>query len=89
MPTSIDKQLADLEKRKESIIAREKQLLAKKKEKERRARTKRLIEIGAAVESVLGRPIEKNDLPNLIDFLKKQEDRGRWFSKAMESKKKE
>ena len=41
------------------------------------------MKIGAAVESVLGRPIEKDDLPNLIKFLKDQEDRGRWFSKAM------
>ena len=42
-----------------------------------------MIEIGASVESVLGRPIEKNDLPNLIKFLEDQENRGRWFSKAM------
>jgi len=32
---------------------------------------------------VLGRPIEKDDLPNLIKFLEDQENRGRWFSKAM------
>ena len=38
---------------------------------------------GASVESVLGRPIEKDDLPNLIKFLEDQENRGRWFSKAM------
>lgn len=42
-----------------------------------------MIEIGAAVESVLNRPIEHDELPKLIEFLKDQEDRGRWFSKAM------
>jgi hypothetical protein len=42
-----------------------------------------LIEIGAAVESVLNRPIEHDELPKLIDFLKTQEQRGHFFSKAM------
>lgn len=59
------------------------QLKARKSQEERKARTKRLIEIGAAVESVLGRPIEHDELPKLIDFLKTQEQRGHFFSKAM------
>lgn len=50
---------------------------------ERKARTKRLIEIGGAVESVFGKPLEKEDLPKLIGFLRQQEERGGWFSKAM------
>lgn len=71
---TIDERIEKLEEKKEQLNQQVKQL---------KARTKRLIEIGAAVESVLGRPIEKDDLPNLIKFLKDQEDRGRWFSKAM------
>ena len=59
------------------------QLKARKSQEERKARTKRLIEIGAAVESVLNRPIEHDELPKLIDFLKTQEQRGHFFSKAM------
>lgn len=76
------KEQLDQEK-KEQLNQQVKQLKARKSQEERKARTKRLIEIGASVESVLGRPIEKDDLPNLIKFLEDQENRGRWFSKAM------
>ena len=40
--------------------------------------------IGGAVESVLGCPIEEEDIPKLIGFLKRQEANGRYFSKAMQ-----
>lgn len=52
-------------------------------EQERKARTKRLIEIGAVVEGVLGHPITKEDLPKLKGFLETQETRGKFFSSAM------
>lgn len=71
------------EEEKEQLNQQVKQLKARKSQEERKARTKRLIEIGAAVESVLGRPIEHDELPKLIDFLKTQEQRGHFFSKAM------
>ena len=80
---TIDERIEKLEEKKEQLNQQVKQLKARKSQEERKARTKRLIEIGASVESVLGRPIEKDDLPNLIKFLEDQEDRGRWFSKAM------
>lgn len=76
-------QITKFSKKKEQLNQQVKQLKARKSQEERKARTKRLIEIGASVESVLGRPIEKDDLPNLIKFLEDQENRGRWFSKAM------
>ena len=47
-------------------------------------RTHRLCQIGGAVESVLGCPIEEEDLPKLIGFLKRQEANGKFFSKAMQ-----
>lgn len=72
-----------LEQKKEQLNQQVKQLKARKSQEERKARTKRLIEIGASVESVLGRPIEHDELPKLIDFLKTQEQRGHFFSKAM------
>lgn len=53
--------------------------------KQRNARTKRLIEIGAEVESVLGSEISKDDLPKLRQFLIDQERRGNYFSRAMQS----
>ena len=46
--------------------------------------THRLCQIGGAVESVLGCPIEEEDLPKLIGFLKRQETNGKFFSKAMQ-----
>ncbi len=47
-------------------------------------RTHRLIKIGAAVESVLGRCIEIEEIPKLIAFLNRQEANGKFFSKAMQ-----
>ena len=59
--------------------------LAKRQQaEERKKRTHRLIEVGAAVESVLDAPIEEDDLPRLIAFLKKQEANGKFFTKAMQ-----
>lgn len=76
--------LEDLELKESQIAARKKALKQRAREEERRARTHRLIEIGAEVESVLGHPIEKEDLPKLRNFLENQERRGYFFSKAME-----
>ena len=70
---SIDERLEKLKKQKEELKAKEKKLLAQKASAERKKRTKRLIEVGAAVESV----------PKLINFLEQQEERGNYFSKAM------
>ena len=64
--------------------AQKKQLEKRKKEEERKIRTHRIIEIGAAVESVLGRCIELEEIPKLIAFLNKQETNGKFFSKAMQ-----
>lgn len=54
------------------------------KAEESKKRTHRLCVIGGAVESVLGYPIEEEDIPKLIGFLKRQEANGRYFSKAMQ-----
>ena len=43
------------------------------REKERKVRTKRLIEIGAVMEHVLGRPIEHGDLPALQEAIEQLE----------------
>lgn len=80
---SIEERIAKLQKRQEQLKEKEKALKAKQAQNERKSRTKRLIEIGGAVESVLGYPITKDELPKLIAFLNQQEDRGHYFSKAM------
>ena len=83
MQNNLDERIAKLQEKQKQLKAQEKALRARQSQEERKIRTKRLIDIGAAVESVLGHPIEKEDLPNLIDFLQQQEQRGNFFSKAM------
>lgn len=80
---SIGERIAELQEKQKQLKEQEKKLRAKQSQEERKKRTKRLIEIGAAVESVLNRPIEKEDLPKLVAFLKLQEQRGYYFTKAM------
>ena len=64
--------------------AQAKQLAKRQQAEERKKRTHRLIQIGAAVESVLDMSIEEEYIPRLITFLKKQEANGKFFSKAMQ-----
>ena len=56
---STEERIAELDKKMEQIKAQKKAILQREKEIQRKARTKRLIEVGGAVESVLGHPIEK------------------------------
>lgn len=80
---SYEERLAELQERQKQLKAQERKLKAQHSQAERKERTKRLIEVGATVESVLGRPISKEDLPKLKAFLEQQEQRGQFFSKAM------
>ena len=64
--------------------AQVKQLEKQQKEADRKARTKRLIQIGAIVEKELGRDFVDDDFRRLSYFLKMQERNGKYFSKAME-----
>lgn len=65
------------------LKAQKKELEKRYKEEQKKARTHRLCQIGGAVESVLGGPIEEVDIPKLIGFLKRQEENGCYFSRAM------
>lgn len=80
-----EERLADIDKKMEQLKAQKRALQARQSAEERKKRTKRLIEVGATVEKVLGRPIEQEELPKLLNFLKQQEERGQYFSKAMNS----
>jgi len=73
----------DLSKKMEQLEAQKKALEQKQKEEERKKRTKRLIELGGIIESVLGRPTIDEDKIRLLNFLKKQEANGKYFTKAM------
>ena len=78
-----DERISELQEKQKQLKEQEKKLRAQQSQAERKARTKRLIEIGATVESVLGNPITKDDLPKLKSFLEQQEQRGQYFSKAL------
>lgn len=82
---SIDERISELQEKQKQLKEQEKKLRAQQSQTERKARTKRLIEIGATVENVLGRPITKDDLPKLKSFLEQQEQRGQYFSKMFSS----
>ena len=86
-----EERIRALEKKEQESLEKAKQYAAQKRELKKRQkdvetkkRTHRLCQIGGAVESVLGCPIEEEDLPKLIGFLKRQETNGKFFSKAMQ-----
>lgn len=80
---SYDERLAEIIKKKEQLEAQEKQIKRRKSEDERKKRTRRLIELGDIIESVLGRATTDEDKIRFLNFLKKQESNGKFFSKAM------
>ncbi len=78
--------LEKLREQKKGLEERIKREEARENDKIKKARTKRLIELGATVESVLGRPITQDELPLVKKFLMSQEERGKFFSNALEKK---
>lgn len=73
---TIKEQRVKLQEKIAKLQAREKALAQKDRLQERKARTKRLIEIGAVIESVVGHPIDKDKLENFK----------LWLSKALDKK---
>ncbi len=93
---SYNERIDDIQIKIEQLKAQEKALKQKRSADERKQRTKRLIEIGGAVESVLKKSlgedkgiIDKEDIPAIISFLEKQEERGNYFSTAINNARKE
>lgn len=80
---SYDERLDAILKKKEQLEAQAKQIKRRKSEDERKKRTRRLIELGGIIESVLGRATTDEDKIKFLNFLKKQEANGKFFSKAM------
>jgi len=76
--------LKDLREQIKKMQNKAKEMAKRNKVQERKERTKRLIEIGAVVESVYGKGIEKELLPYLEKFLEGQNERGNYFTKALE-----
>ena len=80
---SLSTRIEELQRRQSELHEIEKQLKARKSAEDRKADAHRKIEIGATVESVLGRHIEHDELHKLFNYLRDQEKRGMYFSKAM------
>lgn len=80
---SYDERIEELRKRRDQLMAQERELTKRHNAEERKRRTRRLIEIGGITESVLGRPLTDQDKVRFMYFLKLQEQRGGFFSKAM------
>ena len=81
-----DERIAELQKKRDQLKEQEKALIKRQNEEERKKRTRRLIELGGIVESVLGRPTVDEDKIRFLNFLKKQETNGKFFTKAMNGK---
>lgn len=80
---SYEERIEELQKRQEELKEQEKDLRKRASEQKRKMRTRRLIEIGGVVESVLGREFEEDDKKRLFNFLSRQERNGKFFTKAM------
>ena len=80
---SFDERIEELQKKQEELKEQEKDLRKRASEQKRKMRTRRLIEIGGVVESVLGREFEEADKKRLYHFLSRQERNGKYFTKAM------
>ena len=83
MTKSYDERIAALQKMQAQLREQEKKLKARQSEAERKARTRRLIQIGGAVESVLGRSMDEKDLQTFVSFLKREGSYGSYFLNAM------
>ena len=83
---TFEEEIADIQEQRKKLNEREKKVRAQHSQEERKKRTKHLIEIGGAVYSVLDREYKDGDVDRLIAYLKQQETRGEWFSKAMNRK---
>ncbi len=86
---SYEERMLEMEKKEQESLekakryaAQKKELLKRKKAEESKKRTHRLCQIGGAVESVLGAPIEEEDIPKLIGFLKKAGSQWKIFLKG-------
>ena len=73
---SYEDRIAEIQKKQEQLEAQKRALQKKQSEEDRKKRTRRLIELGGIVESVLGRPTTEEDKIRLLNFLNRQEKNG-------------
>ena len=82
--TELDDQLRKMQEKAKLLEAQKRNLQRQQTAESRKKDTHRKIEVGAAVESVCHIPIEKEDLPRLLDMLYSLERKhNHFFSKRM------
>ena len=92
---SYEERIAELDAKREQkekelaqLKARQKKLQQQQKALERKARTKRLIETGALIECVLGRPVEQEDIEpikQLIEYYRNKKLSGQTIYVSQQS----
>lgn len=80
---STKEKISELQEKQKQLKAQEQKLKAKLAQDERKKRTRHLIEVGAIVYKTLDRDFVDGDLERLAAFLKGQDNRGGYFTKAM------
>lgn len=79
-----EQKLEELEKKMEQLKTQRKAIIAREKAAERKARTKRLIEIGAEIEAALGYSLDTKEMRLALgEFLRSQEQRGKFVTHAV------
>lgn len=78
-----EERLQELKEREEQLKKQKQKLKAQINEQKRKQDTHLKIQIGGIVQKYLGRPLVDGDIDRLAAFIKGQEDRGQYFSKAM------
>lgn len=80
----LDRQIANLDARTKKANAELKDKIRERNKLQRKQRNHRLIQLGAVIESVLGRPVTDADVLRLLDLLRFLEDEDdHYFSDAM------
>ena len=82
-PTRNENQIQKHLNKVQELKEQQKNIRRRKRTAERNARTKRLVEIGAVAESVLGREFREGDNDRFMKFLNRQEYNGKFYSRAM------
>lgn len=80
---SYEERISELQEKQKQLKEQEKKLRAQQSQAERKQRTRHLIEVGGIVYKTLGRDFVDGDLERLAAFLTAQDNRGGYFTKAM------
>ena len=78
-----EERLQEIQKKEAQLKAQKQRIKNKHKEEQRKKDTSRKLLIGTKVESVLGRELTDDEIPKLVDFLRREGRNGNFFINAM------